>query len=435
MEDDNEFTSIYDELKKESLKDQKIELNIGELEKKANVLEGEEGKNMETIKEFLEDNEFEENLNNFILAYNRENIINSEFYQKNIGLNYFKDFISFRKIKFKFIKDLGESHKFSNNFNSKNLINNSNNKIIYFVDDVKISLENKILNELILQVKYNKTNSGKIFNKDYEKIGKEMQKLDYKSNINIQFKENINNFLNLLIITEIEIKKEFDNYYKILMDNENMKKISDQICSDMKKYSFFKNNEVKISLDIGHESTLKIINVLNSIFKCNIKLIDLKSENYRNYLSKINIKIDDLLCKIIKEKSKIKYIKDIYFTEDGIFSSNNILPVIQYNFQKYFNEKYTINKDIDISALNYDPNSKDDSNFYNKIFSLLDAILNSFKNLFKKEITKIDLIIYSLINNCKCKAIYSSVFNQIYSFDILDNRNIASGKLIKVFNI
>ena len=80
MEDDNEFTSIYDELKKESLKDQKIELNIGELEKKANVLEGEEGKNMETIKEFLEDNEFEENLNNFILAYNKQNIINSEFY-------------------------------------------------------------------------------------------------------------------------------------------------------------------------------------------------------------------------------------------------------------------------------------------------------------------------------------------------------------------
>ena len=142
-----------------------------------------------------------------------------------------------------------------------------------------------------------------------------------------------------------------------------------------------------------------------------------------------------MLCKIIKEKSKIKYIKYIYFTEDGIFSSNNILPVIQYNFQKYFNEKYTINKDIDISALNYDSNSKEDSNFYNKIFSLLDAILNSFKNLFKKEITKIDLIIYSLINNCKCKAIYSSVFNQIYSFDILDNRNIASGKLIKVFNI
>ena len=128
-------------------------------------------------------------------------------------------------------------------------------------------------------------------------------------------------------------------------------------------------------------------------------------------------------------------INNIYFREDGIFSSNNILQVIEYNFKKYFNENYIINKDIDISVLNYDPNSKEDSNFYKKIFSLVEVILNSFKNLFKKEITKIEPIINSLINNCKCKVFYSSVFNQINLLGSSENRNIASVEINNVFKI
>ena len=792
MEAKNEFISIYDELKKESLKDQKVELNMAELEKRANLLEEDERKNMKNIKEFLEGNEFVENLNNFILAYNRQNIINSEFYQKNKGLQYFKDFISFRKIKFKFLKDLDKKNQYSNNLISKNLMNNINNEIIdsldtsfgkinldgdnknksqlkelnksdnidlknksqnnknknvkskqnkslnksdslsfkgskgidnnfeyqlnksniiassdnnlklekvemsngisyemnaidfikyalafsfldnevcfpdsvniqfddellkkvgaqksnnhkkavkfdlaiqnmskeemvtffenlkynifqkeklnlnekinnnqnfdllievarnyfsqsqdkysqistyillikilnylkdinksdesnkeyvnlnkylcnklkisetnekvfvlisngsyhllsqiikfsnenkfedimktelekngnysfdynndtdkilsklikdtsiskifsvtksnrnipnlnkflnilsdldksqikygiiYFEDDIKMSLENNILSELILHAKYNKTNIGKLYNKYYAKIEKEIEKLDYKNIINIQFKENINKFLNLLLTTEIKIKREFDDYYKLLMESKNMKNISEQICSDMSKYSFFKNNVVKIYLDINHESSIKIMNALNKIFKCDIRLIDLKSDNYKNYLSQIWKKLDDLLCEITNEKSKMNNINNIYFREDGIFSSNNILQVIEYNFKKYFNENYIINKDIDISVLNYDPNSKEDSNFYKKIFSLVEVILNSFKNLFKRKITKTEPIINSLINNCKCKVFYSSVFNQINFLGSSENRNIASVEINNVFKI
>ena len=95
MEANDEFKQIYEELKKESLKDKKVSLNFENIQ--LNEI-------LSTLKyeDFFEDKEFENDLINFISTYNRTNLINSPIYQKQKALMYFKDFISFQKILFKF---------------------------------------------------------------------------------------------------------------------------------------------------------------------------------------------------------------------------------------------------------------------------------------------------------------------------------------------
>lgn len=121
MDSNDEFNTIYEELKKESLKDQEKTLDI-ELEKKLYLSE----KDINTINEFIEDPEFVENLNNLYSTFNRQNLINSKFYQKNKGLHYFRDFLSFRKIKFKSNNYPYEKNHFSKYFSSLNLIPEKN---------------------------------------------------------------------------------------------------------------------------------------------------------------------------------------------------------------------------------------------------------------------------------------------------------------------
>ena len=108
---------------------------------------------------------------------------------------------------------------------------------------------------------------------------------------------------------------------------------------------------------------------------------------------------------------------------------------IQFNFKKYFNEKYIIDKSIDISCLKYDSSIKNDAEFYKKLSKLLDEILEKFKKLLNKDINKKNEIIYSIINNCKCKYIYSLVFKQIYYPGFSLNKNSITSKIINIFNI
>ena len=91
MDNSDEFKTIYEDLKKESLKDQEKKLEK-EFENKVPLIDND----LKTINEFLKDNECVEDLNNFISAFNRQNLINSESYQKNKGLYYFKEFMSLK---------------------------------------------------------------------------------------------------------------------------------------------------------------------------------------------------------------------------------------------------------------------------------------------------------------------------------------------------
>ena len=208
-----------------------------------------------------------------------------------------------------------------------------------------------------------------------------------------------------------------------------------QINSDMEKYSFFKNNTVKIYLVKNHPSTQKIINDLKDIFNCEFKLLDTDIKNYENYLKTIGLMIDLWLGDIMKNYSTFNYRDNIYFMNEGFLETKNILDVIQYNFNKYFNEKYFIDKSIDISGLKYDSTIKKDLEFYEKLSKHLDEILEKFKKLFNKDITKKNEIIYFIINNCKCKYIYSLVFNQVHYPGFSLNKNSFSSKIINIFNI
>ena len=95
MEAKDEYKKIYEELRNASLKDDKVNLNFDniKLEETLSTLKYED---------FFEDSGFENDLVNFISTYNRTNLINSPIYQKQKALIYFKDFISFQKILFKF---------------------------------------------------------------------------------------------------------------------------------------------------------------------------------------------------------------------------------------------------------------------------------------------------------------------------------------------
>ena len=239
--------------------------------------------------------------------------------------------------------------------------------------------------------------------------------------------------MNLLTTTEIEIRREFNNYYNNLKQNIKIKKIAEQIYLDMKNLSFFKNNKVKIYLAKNHPTTSTIKNVLQDIFNCEFKLIDLNIPNYENYLEKIGMTIDIWLGDIVKDISKINYIDNIYFTNEDFLSTKNILEVLQFNFNIYFNENFIINKNIDINDLEYDSKSKEDTEFYDKLSNLLDPILTKFKTLFEKDITKKDEIIFSLVNNCKCRFIYSLVFNQIYFPGLYENKHSFENKILNIF--
>jgi len=121
MDNDNEFKTIYEDLKKESLKDQEKKLEK-ELESKVPLIDND----IKTINEFLKDYECVENLNNFISAFNRQNLINSELYQKNKGLYYFKEFMSFKNFLFKTQKNPKEQNDFITIFDSIELIPEKN---------------------------------------------------------------------------------------------------------------------------------------------------------------------------------------------------------------------------------------------------------------------------------------------------------------------
>ena len=96
-----EFKTIYEDMKKEFLKDQakNLDKELANYDTLSEI-------DINNMNEFLKDSGSIQDLNNFISVFNQQNLINSKFYQKNKGFHYFEDFISFNNIKFKFYKDL-----------------------------------------------------------------------------------------------------------------------------------------------------------------------------------------------------------------------------------------------------------------------------------------------------------------------------------------
>ena len=154
----DEFKKIYEELRKESLKDDKVNLNFEniELEETLSILK---------YDDFFEDKELENDLINFISTYNRTNFINSPIYQKQKALIYFKDFISFQKILFKFKVQTEKEKQNDLKINSCLTIHPEKNVILNLSQDISIN-DGLKMEEQIIENKKNSSIENDKLNKN-----------------------------------------------------------------------------------------------------------------------------------------------------------------------------------------------------------------------------------------------------------------------------
>ena len=150
-------------------------------------------------------------------------------------------------------------------------------------------------------------------------------------------------------------------------------------------------------------------------------------------MEKIASHLEAWLGEIYKKLMEINFMNDIYYKNTGFFASNNILDVIQYNLKKYYNKTYVINKEIDLTDLNFQINISEDVEIYEKLSSYLKDIITKFNELFNKSIIDEKEIIISLINNCKCFYLYTFIFDRIISQILRINKNNISNQINKTF--
>ena len=229
---------------------------------------------------------------------------------------------------------------------------------------------------------------------------------------------------------EIKIKKEIDDYFEKLDNNERLESIAQNIINKIGKQSLFKNNKAIFYLDVNHNSTSRICKNLKDIFDCHFILSNLNMKNNKEYLKKIKIQLDSWLIEIYKSLINIDFNKDIYYKKTGYFETSNIMEVIIYNLNKYYNKKCMKIKNINLNDLYYQSNISDDVEIYDKLSFILKDIITKFKELFNKDIINTKEIINSLINNYKCYYLYSFIFNKIQTHTCHLNRNNISNKII-----
>ena len=305
--------------------------------------------------------------------------------------------------------------------------------IIYYEDDIKISIDNQIVNELIYQFKYNKPYLDKFYTGKFDLIEKKIHERDCINVLNLPFFRKINDFLNLLKTEEIKIKRLANKHYNYdsLEKDNKIKKLEKKFIEQFEGVSLFKNNGLKIYLEKNNESSGIISNYLKDLFTFESSLDDLKCKNYKEYMKNINGQITSWLEDIYNRYSSIKE-SEILFTENGKLSSNNIIEVIQYNINKYFNNQILIDKNlIDFKDLEYDETISEDKEFYNELSSILDGIMEKYQEIFNKDINIKDKIIFPLINNCKCHCLYSLLLNLVKKLCFINKNDIASG-LMKI---
>jgi len=221
----------------------------------------------------------------------------------------------------------------------------------------------------------------------------------------------INDFLNLIKTKEIKIKRLTNKHYNYnSLENDNkIRKLTKKFIEQFEGVSLFKNNRLKIYLEKNH------------------LLDDLKCKNYPKYLKKVNDEITSWLEDIYNRYSSINE-DEILFTENGKLSFNNIIEVIQYNINKYFNNKISIDKNIiDFKDLEYDETIKEDKEFYDELSSILDGIMEKFQEIFNKDINIKDKFIIPLINNCKCHCLYLLLLNLVKNLCFINKNDISAG--------
>ena len=239
----------------------------------------------------------------------------------------------------------------------------------------------------------------------------------------------INDFLNLLKTKEIKIKRLANRHYNYnsLKNDNKIKKLAKKFIEQFEGVSLFKNNRLKIYLEKNHESSGMIIDYLKDLFNFESLLDDLKCKKYPKYLKKVNDEITSWLNDIYNRYSSIKE-DEILFTENGKLSSNNIIEVIQYNINKYFNNQISIDKNIiDFKDLEYDETIKEDKEFYDELSSILDGIMEKFQEIFNMDINIKDKIIIPLINNCKCHCLYLLLLNLVKNLCFINKNDISAG--------
>ena len=302
--------------------------------------------------------------------------------------------------------------------------------IIYYEDDIKLSIDNQILDELIYQFKYNKPYLDKNYTGKFKVIEKKIHERDCINISNLPFLHKINDFLNLLKTKEIIIKRLANRHYNYnsLKNDNKIKILSKNIIEQFEDASLFKNYKLQFYLQKNHESTKAICSYLEKYFDFKSTLIDANNfKDYKGYLISFDDKIASWLANIINSYNSIKN-DEILFTENGKLSTNNIIEVIQFNINKYFNGQISIDKKkIDLTGLEYDETNQEDKEFYNELSDIFNKIMKTINEIFKKDFNIKSSIFAPLINNCKCHCLYLLVLDSIIGPCRLNKNKILLG--------
>ena len=384
MEANDEYKKIYEELRNASLKDDKVNLNFDniKLEETLSTLKYED---------FFEDSGFENDLVNFISTYNRTNLINSPIYQKQKALIYFKDFISFQKILFKFKVQTEKGKQNDLKINSSLTINPLKTEILNLSQSISInvsanmeeqisenqqnsSIKNEKLNKNstedlkvnnsqisdVNQIKNKNTeysfHSNKSKSSQNKSKKKQKQKDKDESNFNIEaieksdgksYEENSIDFIKYaLLFSSLEKKVSNPEHLPLNFDDELLKKTN-----------INKNNlqsSIKLDLVVNNLSKKEleefITNLKNNIFlkeKLNLEKysdkqnFDLLIEVTKNYFSQSQDKFQQLYSYIalIKVMNLMKDSNDDELKKKNLISlldipiKNNKNKMIVKNFE------------------------------------------------------------------------------------------------------
>ena len=278
-------------------------------------------------------------------------------------------------------------------------------------------------------MKFNKPYLDKFYTGKFDSIEKKIHERDCINVLNLPFLRKINDFLNLLKTEEIKIKRLANKHYNYnSLENDNkLIKLAKNIIEQLKDANLFKNNKLQITLKKNHESSKAICDYLKDLFTFESTLIDTNIKDYKDYLRNIETKINLWLEKIINSYSSIKN-KDVLFNENGKLSTNNIIEVIQFNINKYFNGQISIDKNkIDLTDLEYDETNQEDKEFYNELSDIFNKIMKTINEIFKKDFNIKSSIFAPLINNCKCHCLYLLVLDSIIGPCRLNKNKILLG--------
>ena len=302
--------------------------------------------------------------------------------------------------------------------------------IIYLEDEMGNTYDKDILNEIKFILNSNKS---KDYNINFQNIKKAIDENNLIEINNIIYKKAITIFINLLISTEIKIKREFNNYLYLLKQDNSLQQLINEIISELKEVSLYKNLKALIYLDINNESTKTLEKYLSDKITCEFILKEFHQKiDYESFLQKTIFSLDSWLNEASRLIFSFNLEENILFDNNGELSSSKILKVIEYNINQYFNNTFKFKNKYELKALVYDENNSNDLTLFKKISIEISNIIKEFKKLiFNYDFIKFKELIISLIHNYKCYYVYKIVFDIIKQKSKLQYHHLA----IDLFNI